>query len=130
MATATTHPDHSLISSADVEGTDVFGPSGDKIGTIDHLMIEKVSGRVTYAVMSFGGFLGLGDSHFPVPWSVLKYDTSLGGYRTNITEQQLRDAPEFSDDSWGNREWETSIHKHYGAPTYWDAGPQAGSSLS
>ena len=66
-------------------------------------MIDKLSGRVIYAVMSFGGFLGLGHSHYPLPWAALKYDTSLGGYRTAITEQQLKDAPEFSDDSF----WQT-----------------------
>jgi hypothetical protein len=48
-----------------------------------------------YAVMSFGGFLGLGHSHYPIPWAALKYDTNLGGYRTGITEGRLRDAPEF-----------------------------------
>jgi hypothetical protein len=119
MAQATVHPNHSLISSEDVEGTNVYGPGGDAVGEIDHLMIDKMSGRVTYAVMSFGGFLGLGHSHYPVPWAALKYDTSLGGYRTGITEQQLKDAPAFSDDSWGDRNWETQTHRHYGVPGYW-----------
>ena len=101
MAQATAHPNHQLISSEDVEGTEVYDNAGKNIGEIDHLMIDKVSGRVGYAVMSFGGFMGLGHSHYPVPWGALKYDTSLGGFRTNITEQQLKDAPQFSDDSWG-----------------------------
>ena len=101
MATATVHPNHQLISSEDVEGTNVYGPDNTKVGDIDHLMIDKVSGRVTYAVMSFGGFLGLGHSHYPIPWAALKYDTGLGGYRTGITEQQLKDAPAFSDDRVG-----------------------------
>src|ERR1043166_1419617 len=79
MATSTVHPNHQLISSEDVEGTNVYDLKGTKIGDIDHLMIEKVSGRVTYAVMSFGGFLGLGHSHYPIPWAALKYDTNLGG---------------------------------------------------
>ncbi len=69
-------------------------------------MIDKMSGKVAYAVISFGGFLGLGHSHYPVPWGKLAYDTSLGGFRTDITEQQLKDAPEFSDDSWGDRDWD------------------------
>jgi hypothetical protein len=116
---ATAHPNHSLISSEDVEGTDVYGADGKKIGEIDHLMIDKVSGRVTYAVMSFGGFLDLGHSHYPIPWSALTYDTSLEGFKTRITESQLRDAPEFSDDAWASREWETRIHRHYGADPYW-----------
>jgi hypothetical protein len=121
MAKATAHPDHRLISSEDVEGTNVYGLAGDTaIGEIDHLLIDKVSGRVAYAVMSFGGFLGLGHSHYPIPWSALKYDTARDGYATNITERQLKDAPAFSDDSWTDRSWETQTHKHYGAPTYWD----------
>ena len=120
MATATIHPNHQLISSEDVEGTNVYGVSDDtKIGEIDHLMIDKITGRVSYAVMSFGGFLGLGHSHYPVPWAALKYDTTIGGYRTGITQKQLQDAPMFSDDSWNSRDWESRTHQHYGVPAYW-----------
>ena len=100
MASATTHPNRQLISSEDVEGTDVYSSADKRVGQVDHLMIDKLSGRVAYAVISFGGFLGLGHSHYPVPWAALKYDTSLNGFRTSITEQQLKDAPDFSDDSW------------------------------
>ena len=99
MTQATAHPDRRLISSEDVQGTDVYGIGDEAIGQIDHLLIEKISGRVAYAVMSFGGFLGLAHSHYPIPWSALKYDTALQGYRTGITESQLKDAPAFSDDS-------------------------------
>ena len=65
MAKATAHPDRRLISSEDVQGTNVYGIGDEAIGEIDHLLIEKVSGRVAYAVMSFGGFLGLAHSHYP-----------------------------------------------------------------
>ena len=119
MARATAHPNHQFISSEDVNGTEVYGMGGKNVGEIDHLIIDKVSGRVIYAVMSFGGFLGLGHSHYPVPWAALKYDTSLGGFRTGITEQQLKDAPEFSDDSWTDRNWETKTHTHYNVRPYW-----------
>jgi sporulation protein YlmC with PRC-barrel domain len=119
MARATAHPNHQLISSEDVEGTDVYGVDGKKVGEIDHLMIDKVSGRVTYAVISFGGFLGLGHSHYPVPWTALKYDPKLGGYITGITEEKLKDAPTFSDDAWSDRNWEAQVHRHYNAPPYW-----------
>ncbi len=119
MTTATVHPDHLLISSEDVEGTNVYGMKGEKIGEIDHLMIAKFSGRVTYAVMSFGGFLGLGHSHYPLPWDTLKYNPKLQGYETNVTETQLKDAPAFSDDSWTDRNWETKTHSHYGVRPYW-----------
>lgn len=116
MASSTIHPNHNLISSEDVHETTVYGAGDEQVGEIDHLMIDKVSGRVIYAVMSFGGFLGLGHSHYPIPWAALTYDPSLGGYRTAITEQQLRDAPQFSDDSWSDRNWASRTHEHYGVP--------------
>ena len=119
MAKATTHPDHHFISSEDVEGTNVYSPGSEKFGEIDHLMIDKVSGRVTYAVKNFGGFLGLGHSHYPISWSALVYKKELDGYQTNISARQLKNAPAFSDDSWFDRNWETRVHQHYGAQTYW-----------
>ena len=75
----------SLIGSDKVEGTAVYGANDTKIGSIERVMIDKMSGRVSYAVLSFGGFLGIGDDHYPLPWQSLKYDTNLGGYRTGIT---------------------------------------------
>jgi hypothetical protein len=72
MAKATAYPDRRLISSEDVQGTEVYGAGDEAVGEIDHLLIEKVSGRVAYAVMSFGGFLGLAHSHYPIPWSALQ----------------------------------------------------------
>src|SRR5262249_55116460 len=86
-------PGHTLIASDRVEGTTVFDAAGNNVGTIKRLMIEKVSGRVAYAVLSFGGFLGMGGEEHALPWNKLKYDTKLGGYRTDITEAQLRGAP-------------------------------------
>jgi uncharacterized protein YodC (DUF2158 family) len=108
-----------LVSSEDVHGVTVYGPGNESIGRIEHLLIEKVSGRVASAVMSFGGFLGLAHSHYPIPWSALEYDTSLQGYRTGITDAVLREAPTVTDDSLMDRDWETRIHRHYDAPTYW-----------
>ncbi len=83
----------SLIGSDKVEGTAVYGVNDTKIGSIERVVIDKMSGRVSYAVLSFGGFLGIGDDHYPLPWQSLKYDTNLGGYRTGITETQLKGAP-------------------------------------
>lgn len=84
-----------LIGSDKVEGTAVFGPDDEKIGSIERVMIEKTSGRVSYAVLSFGGFLGIGDHHYPLPWHALKYDTRVGGYRTGVTVDQLEGAPKY-----------------------------------
>jgi PRC-barrel domain len=111
-----------LIESDRVEGTTVYDPQGNDIGSIKRLMIEKISGRVTYAVMSFGGFLGMGEEEHAVPWGKLTYDTNLGGYRTDITEQQLRGAPTFTRDrgwDWSDRARERELHDYYRAPYYW-----------
>jgi PRC-barrel domain protein len=111
-----------LIESDRVEGTTVYDPTGTNIGSIKRLMIEKVSGRVVYALMSFGGFLGMGTEEHAVPWNKLTYDTNLGGYRTDITEDQLRRAPEFAHDrnfDWSDRARERQLHDHYRAPYYW-----------
>jgi hypothetical protein len=112
-----------LIESDRVEGTTVYDPQGNNIGSIKRLMIEKLSGQVGYAVMSFGGFLGIGTEEHSIPWNKLTYDTNLGGYRTDITEQQLRGAPSFSRDpkwDWSDRRREEELHNHYGARYYWE----------
>jgi hypothetical protein len=74
-----------LIGSDKVQGTAVYGPDNQQIGTIERVMIEKTSGRVSYAVLGFGGFLRIGNDHYPLPWNSLKYDTGVGGYRMGIT---------------------------------------------
>ena len=89
----------SLIGSDKVQGTAVYGPDGDRIGEIERVMIEKTSGKVSYAVLSFGGFLGIGDDHYPLPWHSLKYNTELGGYQTMITRNQIEGAPKYAKDS-------------------------------
>jgi hypothetical protein len=109
----------SLIGSDKVEGTAVFGPDETKIGSIERVMIDKVSGRVSYAVLGFGGFLGLGNDHYPLPWQSLKYDTRLGGYRTGVTEDQLRGAPKYRDDSdwnWTDVARNRALNEYYGVP--------------
>jgi PRC-barrel domain len=112
-----------LIESDRVEGTSVYDPAGNKIGDIKRLMIEKMSGRIPYAVMSFGGFLGMGQEEHTIPWNKLEYDTSLGGYRTDITEEQLKGAPTFYRDrdyDWSDRARERELHDYWGSPYYWE----------
>jgi PRC-barrel domain len=87
----------SLIGSDKVEGTAVYGADKRKIGSVQRVMIDKISGKVAYAVVSFGGFLGMGEDYYPMPWSKLDYDTELGGYRVDITENQLKGARSFLD---------------------------------
>jgi hypothetical protein len=108
-----------LIGSDKVEGTAVYGADDQQIGSIERVMIDKISGRVTYAVLSFGGFLGIGDEHYPLPWQSLKYDTNLGGYRTGITQQQLDGAPKYGNDNswnWSDTQRTRSVNDYYGVP--------------
>lgn len=109
-----------LIGSDKVEGTAVFGADDQKIGSIERVMIDKVSGRVSYAVLSFGGFLGIGDDHYPLPWQSLKYDTALGGYRTGITQSQIEGAPKYGSETswnWSDTSRARAVNDYYGVPS-------------
>jgi hypothetical protein len=106
-----------LIGSDKVEGTAVYGANESQIGSIERVMIDKRSGKVSYAVLSFGGFLGIGDDHYPLPWESLKYDTGLGGYRTGISEKQLQGAPKYRSDndwSWEDPARTRGVNEYYG----------------
>lgn len=108
-----------LIGSDKVEGTSVYGSNKEKIGSIERVMIEKRSGKVAYAVLSFGGILGIGDEHYPLPWSTLTYEPSLGGYLTNVSDEQIKGAPKYgrSDDwNWDDTQRSRSVNDYYGVP--------------
>jgi sporulation protein YlmC with PRC-barrel domain len=113
-----------VISAKDVDGVAVYNFAGERLGAIDDVMIDKKSGRVAYAVLSFGGFLGIGNDYYPLPWSLLEYDTAKGGYVVNLDRRQLEGAPAFplgSNPSWGDRNYETGVHDFYGVEPYWDS---------
>jgi hypothetical protein len=111
-----------LIASDKVEGTAVRRSDGEKLGSIKWVMIDKPTGKVAYAVMTFGGFLGIGDEYRALPWSVLRYNTGLDAYELNATEDQLRNAPALAT-GWEtgviSRDWEHNIHDYYRASPYW-----------
>jgi sporulation protein YlmC with PRC-barrel domain len=109
-----------VISSDKVEGTAVYNPDGDKLGSIDDLMIDKRSGQVRYAALEFGGFLGMGTDRYPLPWSMLKYDTGLDGYVVPLQKEQLDKAPKYGEseapeytDEYGRK-----VYDYYGVA--WD----------
>ncbi len=122
-ADASTRETHDLISSDKVEGTNVYRSNGEKIGHIERIMLDKRSGKAAYAVMNFGGFLGLGEDSYPLPWSVLTYDTELGGYRVDVSDEQLQGAPKYRrDELWWDRpdaNRDSAIYGYWGAPPYW-----------
>jgi sporulation protein YlmC with PRC-barrel domain len=112
----------SLIASDKVEGTVVYGADEKKIGKLERVMIDKISGKVAHAVLSFGGFMGMGEDYYPVPWSMLKYNTKLGGYRVNLTKEQLDKAPKYSkstDWKW-NHDNDRRVYDYYKVQPYWD----------
>jgi sporulation protein YlmC with PRC-barrel domain len=112
----------SLIASDKVEGTPVYGADGKKIGKVERLMIDKITGKVAYAVITFGGFMGIGEDYYPIPWSMLKYDTQLEGYLVNLTADQLKSAPKYSKQQswdWNNRQNDKLVYDYYGAAPFW-----------
>jgi sporulation protein YlmC with PRC-barrel domain len=107
---------HSVISSDKVEGTSVYNQAGDKLGSIDDLMIDKHSGQVHYAVLEFGGFPGMGTDRYLIPWSLLKYDTAKDGYVVPLDKERLKDAPRYADDMQPayTNEYGRTVNGHYG----------------
>jgi hypothetical protein len=106
---------HRLIASDRVEGTRVYNPAGDRLGSIKNFMVDKASGRAEYAVIQFGGVLGMGNDYFPIPWDMLAYDTTKGGYVVTLTKEQLEEAPRHGadfpeyDHNYGSR-----VYDYYG----------------
>lgn len=112
----------SLIASDKVQGTNVYGADDKKIGSVQRVMIDKISGKVAYAVISFGGFLGLGEDYYPLPWPSLKYDTRVDGYRVGVTEDQLINAPKFSqstDWNWADRARDREVYAYWDEPLWY-----------
>jgi sporulation protein YlmC with PRC-barrel domain len=93
-----------LIAASTVNGTAVYDTAGTKLGSIHDVMLDKVSGKADYAIMSFGGFLGIGERYHPLPWNQLKFDTQLGGYVVNLDRTRLEGAPSYATDEL--RDWD------------------------
>ena len=106
-----------LVESHRVEGTPVRDGSGRRIGTVRHLVIEKVSGRVVYVVISFGGLLRR-SSHHPNPWEMLRYDCAMHGYRTDITSRDIEGAPIAHEKLWCDRRREMEIRDYWDVPPF------------
>jgi PRC-barrel domain len=111
-----------LIASDKVEGTAVYNRQDVRLGTVHNFMVDKSTGRVAYAVMSFGGFLGMGESYHPLPWRVLTYDTRRGGFVVDLDRSRLEKAPSYTTantPNWSNRTYGIGIDEFYGLTPYW-----------
>lgn len=114
-------PGPDLMGSSSINGNDVYNQQDESLGSIKEIMLDMHTGRVSYAVLSFGGFLGMGDKLFAVPWSALKLDTVNKRFVLNVEKTRLETAPGFSKDEWPNMAdptWANSIHTYYGTKPY------------
>lgn len=105
------------IEASRVNGTKVYNTDGDSLGRIHDVVLGKRDGRVKYAIMSFGGFLGIGEEYHPLPWNVLKYDERQGGYVVGLTREQLEGAPRYAETnrpSWGDEAYGRRVNDYYG----------------
>jgi hypothetical protein len=113
---------HELISSRRVEGTPVYNRDDEKLGTVHSVMIEKRSGKVAYAVMSFGGLLGFAERVHPIPWDMLTYDVDRDGYVVDLDRETLRHAPTMNLDEADrpyDRKYGEEVSAYYGRMPWW-----------
>jgi sporulation protein YlmC with PRC-barrel domain len=122
----TTDPSGRLIAARQVQGTAVYSTGLEKLGSVEDVMIDKATGRIAYAVLSFGGFLGIGDHYYPLPWEKLAYNSEMGGYIVDIDRNVLEGAPSYTGEAppeWHDETWTRGIHSHYGVHPFWDIAP-------
>jgi len=112
-----------VLSASTLAGDRVINASGEDIGKIDEIMIDTPTGRIAYAVLSFGGFLGMGDKLFAIPWNRLALDEGNKVFRLDVDKDTLKRAPGFDKDHWpdmADRSWGTEIYKYYHSEPYWN----------
>ena len=112
-----------ILSADTLEGDNVKNSAGEDLGKVDEIMIDIPSGRVAYAVLSFGGILGMGSKLFAVPWNALTLDEDEHCFILDVDKQTLESAPGFDKDNWpdmADPEWGAQLSRHYGVSPYWD----------
>jgi hypothetical protein len=107
-----------LIASNKVEGTEVYNRAGEHLGEVYNFMVDKFTGQVAYAVMSFGGFLGIGERYHPLPWKALDYDVNQGGYVVEFDRARLEAAPSYArnEDPWRDPTYAGGVNDYWGFP--------------
>ena len=116
-------PGPGLMGANTLDGNDVFNRQGEDLGDIKEIMLDMSNGRVAYAVLSYGGFLGMGDKLFAVPWSALTLDTDNKRFVLDVSKDRLDNAPGFDKDQWpdmADATWNKAIHDYYGVTPYSD----------
>ena len=116
-------PGPALMGADTLLGTDVYNLDDEHLGDIKEFMIDMASGKVAYAVLSFGGMLGLGDKLFAVPWNALTLDTLNKRFTLKVPQARLAEAPGFDKDHWPDHpdaQWHSRVHRHYAVRPYWE----------
>ena len=112
-----------VLSADTLKNERVVNAAGENLGTIQDYMIDLDSGRIAYCVLSFGGFLGMGDKLFAVPWQAMSLDTVEHRFILDVPKERLKDAPGFDKDNWpgtGDRDFESEVYSYYGVTPYWE----------
>lgn len=115
-------PGPSVMAADTLEDNEVVNQAGEQLGTIQHIMLEVSSGRVAYAVLSSGGFLGIGNKLFAIPWHALTLDTDNKCFVLDVSKERLEQAPGFDEDQWpsmADERWAGDVHAYYGIKPYW-----------
>ena len=110
------------LKASSIIGTKVLNPDNENLGDIKEVVIDPCTGRVGYAVVSFGGFLGVGEKLFAVPFNALKYNETIGSYYLDIAKERLQAAPGFDPEHWpsmADEKWNSEVHAYYGCTPYW-----------
>lgn len=116
-------PGPKIMAADTLEGDDIVNTAGDKLGELEHIMIDVPTGRVAYAVLSFGGFLGLGDKLFAIPWRALRIDPPNHRFILDVDKETLEGAPGFDKNHWpsmADEQWTREVHAYYKTSPYWD----------
>lgn len=112
-----------LLSSSTMMGTSVTNRAGENLGDVKDIMIDPTTGSVAYVVVSFGGFLGIGDKYFAVPMEAFQINREMEEFILDVDKEKLKNAPGFDKDNWpstADRQFLTDVHSHYGYKPYWE----------
>lgn len=112
----------SVVKTSEVIGVDVENTQGEDLGSVEEIILDKVTGNVRYVVLSFGGFMGMGDKLFALPWNSLSYDENKGSFILNVAKEKLEKAPGFNKENWPNfsdKKWAKDIFDYYDSEPYW-----------
>jgi len=116
-------PGPEVMAASTLEGDAVVNTQGEDLGNIEEIMLDVPRGRIAYAVLSFGGFMGMGDKLFAIPWSALTLDTERKCFVLDVDKERMKQAPGFDKDHWpsmADPRWASDIHTYYGSRPYWE----------